>query len=841
MFNFSHETVNKVISRPDHTLNFCILAHVDHGKTTLCDHLLSSNSIITKELAGEVRYMDCLQAERERNITMKTSAVSLIYRKENELFYLTVVDSPGHVDFEAEVSNAVRLSDGCLILVDAVEGVCVQTELVLRVAFNNNLKPILVINKVDRLFTELDLSPEDAELHLEQLLQEINAATLQEDPPFDPSIGNVVFVSCIGKWGFTVPDISNQYAEKLGLTPDKAANLFWGLKYWDPKTKLITKRKPTPQSKTFFQQVILTPIWKAYQEKADAADLAQRLKVQAGPRDTAVNVIAKWVPLSNSLLAAIVKFLPTPATAQPTTVPIMCPGLKDEKYQAFLEGATKVDKAGPLIAFGPKIVHGAMLHFPKEKYPFVMYVRVYSGTIKPGDELYVRHEKENATQKITVKGLYLFMGNDLLEITMAPAGCVVGIAIDEPILKQSTFCCQEEFPLFTSVTSNAQPIVNVSIEALRISDQATLLKGAELLARIDPAVRISNEENGQLILHCMGEVHLQFCIDELKEHLAKVEFTTSLPLVPCKETVIGENTVPKPVTMGRTTITSKCFKLSKEVLDILLEKVSWETKDLQTALKDLLPNHYDKIIAAGPTGNCANILICPDTYKDLHNSLAAGFRLCVSAGPLCEEPLYGVAFIVESVEIKQLTLAYLLQDDDDDAFVSSKNSPLQFGESIACAKESFRQAFLGAMPRIMEPLYRCDVQCDYSVVGRAYDILLQHRCDITEEKSKEGTNSCLITSYLPVIESFGFPNDLRSKTSGKAHPQLVFSHYKMVEDDPFWKPQTEEELEEYGKDGKELKPNVSKQIIETVRKRKGIWTDNIEQKADKRATISRNK
>ena len=141
----------------------------------------------------------------------------------------------------------------------------------------------------------------------------------------------------------------------------------------------------------------------------------------------------------------------------------------------------------------------------------------------------------------------------------------------------------------------------------------------------------------------------------------------------------------------------------------------------------------------------------------------------------------------------------------------------------------------------MEPLYKCNVQCDFTAVGKAYEILLQHRCEIKDEQTKEGTNSVLITAYLPVIESFGFPNDLRSKTSGKAHPQLAFSHFQLVTDDPFWKPETDEEIEEYGKDGKELKPNVSKQIIEAVRKRKGIWTENIEQKNDKRATLSKTK
>jgi translation elongation factor EF-G len=94
---------------------------------------------------------------------------------------------------------------------------------------------------------------------------------------------------------------------------------------------------------------------------------------------------------------------------------------------------------------------------------------------------------------------------------------------------------------------------------------------------------------------------------------------------------------------------------------------------------------------------------------------------------------------------------------------------------------------------------------------------------------------------LPVIESFGFPGDLSSRTSGKAYPQLVFSHFELVTDDPFWKPQTEDELEYYSANGKELKPNVAKRIIEEIRKRKGKWIENIEQRADRKATMGKSK
>ena len=260
MFKVNDSQITKILSRPDHIYNFCILAHVDHGKTTLCDHLLATNGIISRELAGEVRYMDSLPAERERNITMKMSAISLLSRKDNDYYYLTVVDSPGHVDFEAEVSNAVRLSDGCIILVDVVEGVCVQTELVIRVALREKLNVILVFNKIDRLFLEMNMDPIQAELHLQQLLTEVNAVTGLDEPPFDPVLGNVIFASCNGKWGLTIPSIAKDMAPKLGISVEKCCELFWGNHYYDINGKKIVSKQPTPDALTFIAQGVLSPI-----------------------------------------------------------------------------------------------------------------------------------------------------------------------------------------------------------------------------------------------------------------------------------------------------------------------------------------------------------------------------------------------------------------------------------------------------------------------------------------------------------------------------------------------------------------------------------------------------
>jgi len=201
----------KVISNKEQIRNFGIIAHVDHGKTTTSDSLLAAAGMLSPTVAGQALALDYMELEQKRQMTIKAANVTLYYEYEGKPYVFNMIDTPGHIDFTGKVTRSLRALDGAVVVVDAVEGVMTQTETVLRQALDERVRPVLYINKIDRLIKELRLTPEKMQIWLSNIINDVNRLIdIYAEPEFKDkfkiSITNdsVAFGSSKDRWGFTL-------------------------------------------------------------------------------------------------------------------------------------------------------------------------------------------------------------------------------------------------------------------------------------------------------------------------------------------------------------------------------------------------------------------------------------------------------------------------------------------------------------------------------------------------------------------------------------------------------------------------------------------------------------
>merc|ERR1712084_147965 len=190
------DQIRTIMDKTDNIRSMSVIAHVDHGKSTLTDSLICKAGIISAKQAGDARFTDTRADEQERGVTIKSTGVSLYFEHDDDSgagaqpHLINLIDSPGHVDFSSEVTAALRITDGAMVVVDCISGVCVQTETVLRQAIAERIKPVLFMNKMDRALLELMLEKEDLYQTFQRIIETTNVviATYADD---DGPMGNI--------------------------------------------------------------------------------------------------------------------------------------------------------------------------------------------------------------------------------------------------------------------------------------------------------------------------------------------------------------------------------------------------------------------------------------------------------------------------------------------------------------------------------------------------------------------------------------------------------------------------------------------------------------------------
>jgi elongation factor 2 len=810
--------------------NMSVIAHVDHGKSTLTDSLVCKAGIIASAKAGETRFTDTRKDEQERCITIKSTAISLFYeipekdylfvqqeKEEDRHFLINLIDSPGHVDFSSEVTAALRVTDGALVVVDCVSGVCVQTETVLRQAIAERIKPILFMNKMDRALLELQLTSEDLFQTFQRIVENVNViiATYSDDSgpmgdiQVDPTKGTVGFGAGLHGWAFTLKEFAEIYSAKFKIEVPKLMKRFWGDNFYSPSEK----KWGTTQADTYqrgFNQFVLDPIMKVFHsimnfKKDDYMKLIEKLnvkipteekdKLQEGGKPLLKVVMKSWLPAGDTLLSMIAIHLPSPVTAQKYRTEMLYEGPHDD--EAFI-GMKTCDPNGPLMMYISKMVPTS------DKGRFFAFGRVFSGTVATGQKCrimgpnYVPGKKDDLCIK-AIQRTILMMGRYTEPIENVPCGNICGlVGVDQFLVKTGTITTFENAHNLKVMKFSVSPVVRVAVEAKNPADLPKLVEGLKRLAKSDPMVQCIIEESGEHIVAGAGELHLEICLKDLEEDHACIPIKVSDPVVSYRETVIDESSEmclsKSPNKHNR--LYMKAVPMPDGLPDDI-DKNEVSAKQEFKARARYLNEKYEydvtearKIWAFGPEGTGTNLLIdCTKGVQylnEIKDSVVAGFQWATKEGPMAEENVRGVRFNLYDVTLHA------------DAIHRGG------GQIIPTARRCLYGCMLTAAPRFFEPVYLVEIQCPESAVGGIYGVLNRRRGVVIEESQVMGTPMFVVKAHLPVNESFGFTADLRSNTGGQAFPQCVFDHWQVLTGSPS-EPGTK-----------------TKGVLDDIRKRKGL-------------------
>merc|ERR1711988_482622 len=358
MPNFTVEQIRTIMDKTDDIRSMSVIAHVDHGKSTLTDSLICKAGIISSKAAGDARFTDTRKDEQERGVTIKSTGVSLYFEYDNddgkgsEPFLINLIDSPGHVDFSSEVTAALRITDGAMVVVDCIEGCAVQTETVLRQALTERVKPVLFVNKVDRCILELQMEPEDMYSRFRKAIEDVNVListyndSLMGDVQVGPEKGTVAFGSGLHGWAFNVERFAKIYASKMGVDKDKMMKRLWGDSFFNAKKKTWTNvQQPEGVDKPLeraFCQFIMTPINQLMtaimndnKEKYEKMMGTLGVVLKGDEKQLTGKPLMKrtmqiWINAADTLLSMIVTRLPSPRVAQKYRVENLYEGPMDD-------------------------------------------------------------------------------------------------------------------------------------------------------------------------------------------------------------------------------------------------------------------------------------------------------------------------------------------------------------------------------------------------------------------------------------------------------------------------------------------------------------------------------
>ncbi len=668
--------------------NIGIAAHIDHGKTTLSDNLIAGAGMMSEELAGKQLLLDFDEQEQARGITINAANASMVHAYGDKEFLINLIDTPGHVDFGGDVTRAMRAVDGSIVVVCAVEGIMPQTETVIRQSLKERVRPLLFINKVDRLINELQVTPEQMQERFIKIIKNVNDLIMKMVPPefkkdwgLKVDDGSVAFGSAYHNWAISVP-----FMKESGIS---------------------------------------------FKDIYDFCDKDEQ-------RD-----LSKKAPIHQILLDMVIEHCPDPIIAQNRRIPNIWHGdIESEVGQSMM----KCDGKGPVALMVTKIIMDP--HAGE-----IAIGRMYSGSIKRGQTLHVLGmPNPNRVQQVS-----LCVGSDRIAVDEIDAGNIVAVNGLKDAIAGSTVADNPDMEAFEKIVHYSEPVVTVAIEAKHMRDLPKLVDVLRSVAKADPSIQVDiNKETGEHLMSGMGELHLEITEYRIKNEY-DVEIQSSPPIVVYRECIdkpAGPFEGKSPNKHNRFFITVS--PLEEEIVKAIREgtiQVEGKIKDskvLGAQLQEmgLTKEEAKKLVVF----EGSNVLIDGSKgVQNLHETMELckeAFKEAMVRGPLAEEKVMGVKVKLMDAKLHEDTI---------------HRGPAQVIPAV-------RQAIYGAMciagRTLQEPKQMVYVSVPQDVMGGATSEMQQRRA-VIEDMEQDG-DLTVIKSKAPVAEMFGFSNDMRSVTGGRA-------------------------------------------------------------------------
>ncbi|KAF8433490.1 Calreticulin family-domain-containing protein [Boletus edulis BED1] len=789
-----------MMSFPEMVRNVAIVGHLHHGKSALMDMLVFETHKLVWDADNSLRYTDTHILSRERKISIKSSPMSLVLSTTSGKSHLVhFIDTPGHVNFVDEVASAMRLVDGILLVVDAVEGMMVNTEAIIRHALQEGIKITLLVNKIDRLILELRIKPADAYYKIKHTIEEINTFISGIDPDpelrLSPENGNVAFGSTDMAWCFTLRSFAQMYADTYGsLDVSAFADRLWGDIYYNHETRKFTRKASDPEQSRTFVHFILDPLYKLYshvlsEETDDLKRTLASLNITLKPvmykmdvRPLLKVVLDQFFGPATGLVDMIAEHIPSPVVGAAAKVEGTYTGPQTSELAASMKAC---DADGPLMVQITKLYHTT------DAQSFRAFGRVLSGTLRKDVQVKVlgeaySPEDEEDMLKATVEGLWISESRYFIPADEVPAGNLVLIAgVDASISKTATLSSpdiEEDLYIFRPIKHMTESVLKIAIEPIAPSELPKMLSGLRSINKSYPLAATKVEESGEHVLIGTGELYLDCVMHDLRKLFSEIEIKVSDPVTKFAETVLEtsalkcyadtpnkknkitmiaeplERGIAEDIERGRVTMRMT----PKERGTFFQEKYQW----------DILASR--SIWAFGPDDSGSNILLDDTLPSQVDKKLLGsvkeyvkqGFQWGAREGPLCDEPMRNVKFRILDASLTQ-----------EPIFRGG-------GQIVPTARRVCYSSFLMATPRLMEPIYYVEVQAPADCISAVYTVLARRRGHVTQDTPKAGSPLYTVKALIPVIDANGFETDLRTTTQGQAFCSQVFDHWSIVPGDP---------------------------------------------------------